>query len=176
MEQNFYTPMECGFSQDLIKETHTLLLKSELSLGFAESCSGGLLSNLIVSEVGASKYFKGGIVSYCNEVKKKILNVSEDVLKNYGAVSVQCAEQMALGARGVLDADIAFSVTGLAGPDGGTKDKRVGTVCIGFSSEGSTYAKSYFFEGDRTKIRFLSAYTVLNTLKIFLLNDNICTA
>ena len=107
---------------------------------------------------GASDIFYGGIVSYSNSVKMNVLGVSEDTLKNYGAVSEQCALEMAQGARRVCGSDIAVSVTGIAGPGGGSEEKPVGMVCFGVSDGNGTYTETRIFRGknDRAKIRRLT--------------------
>lgn len=124
-----------------------------LSLGVAESCTGGLIAARITSISGASTIFKGGVVCYANEVKHDILGVSQTVLAIEGAVSMTCAQAMAAGARNALHADIAVSVTGIAGPGGGTQTKPVGLVFIGVATQAGVHAKQYLFTGDRARIR-----------------------
>ncbi|MBQ6892701.1 MAG: nicotinamide-nucleotide amidohydrolase family protein [Clostridia bacterium] len=133
------------------------------TLSFAESCTGGLAAATVVSVPGASDIFYGGIVSYDNSVKRKMLFVEQSVLESVGAVSEECAMQMACGAREQIGTDISVSVTGIAGPDGGTKEKPVGLVYIGVSSFRGTYAKKLLLgdAGDRTAIREASVCEML---------------
>ncbi len=133
------------------------------TLCFAESCTGGLASATVVSVPGASEVFYGGIVSYDNSVKRRLLLVPRDVLETVGAVSEACALQMAKGARTAIGTDIAVSVTGIAGPGGGSKEKPVGTVFLGVdSSRGSRVIRLSLGEvGDRTAIRERSVYEML---------------
>ncbi len=125
------------------------------TLCFAESCTGGLAAAAVVAIPGASEIFYGGIVSYDNSVKQKLLGVSPVVLDTVGAVSRECAAQMAKGARVAIGTDIAVSVTGLAGPGGGSAEKPIGTVYIGTdSARGSRVVRlSLGDAGDRTAIR-----------------------
>ena len=119
----------------------------------AESCSGGLIAARITSVVGSSSVFLGSVVSYANAVKHDLLGVSQEVLEHAGAVSAECAEAMAAGARELLKADVAVSVTGIAGPDGGTAQKPVGLVYIGVATVEGTHAERFLFDGDRGTIR-----------------------
>ena len=111
------------------------LREKHLTLGFAESCTGGLAAAAVVAVPGASDVFCGSVVSYANEVKHDLLGVPDTVLESAGAVSAPCALQMARGALDALGCDIAVSVTGIAGPGGGTEKKPVGTVYIAVASE-----------------------------------------
>ena len=119
----------------------------------AESCTGGGIGAALTAVPGSSAVFKGGIISYTNQVKNAILGVSREVLEQYGAVSGPVAEAMASGVRRLLDADIAVSVTGLAGPDGDAFGNPVGTVYVGYSSAIKCEARSFFFSGNRERIR-----------------------
>lgn len=143
------------------------------TLCFAESCTGGLAAAAVVAVPGASEVFYGGIVSYDNSVKEKLLGVSRTVLETVGAVSEECAAQMARSARAAFGTDIAVSVTGLAGPGGGSAEKPVGTVYIGIdSARGSRTLKlSLGGAGDRTAIREHAVYEML-TAAIEELNQN----
>jgi PncC family amidohydrolase len=125
-----------------------------LTLGFAESCTGGLLSSYFTELAGVSKVFFGSIISYDNSVKQKFLNVSEETLKTKGAVSVETATQMALSAQKGLGVSLAVAVTGIAGPSGGTPTKPVGTVFIavaGLKSEVQVF--EHHFVGDRKSVQ-----------------------
>lgn len=110
------------------------LTQRDWTLGAAESCTGGLLGDVITNRAGSSAYFAGGVISYSNQIKHHILGVSEATLHRYGAVSEQCALEMARGVRHVLNIDVGISTTGIAGPDGGSATKPVGLVYVGLSS------------------------------------------
>lgn len=165
MNFNFFPKSgEFGFDPDLLQKIHSSCIKKGITLSVAESCTAGLLSSLIVGQSGASAYYKGGVVSYWNEIKNEVLGVSDEILKEHGAVSCECAEAMAQGVRKKFHTDYALSITGIAGPDGGTSVKPVGTVWIGFSDMSGTSAKKFLFTGERNKIRLLSAYSALAIL------------
>ena len=119
----------------------------------AESCTGGGIGAAITAVAGASAVYKGGIISYCNEIKKAILAVPESVLSTCGAVSAETAEAMARGARKVMDTDIAVSVTGLAGPSGDDFGNPVGTVYIGYADDRRCISQRFLFVGDREAVR-----------------------
>lgn len=123
------------------------------TLATAESCTGGGIGEALTAVPGASDVFKGGIVSYCNEIKEKLLNVPAEMLKEYGAVSAPVAQAMALGARKALETDIAVSVTGLAGPSGDDYGNPVGTVYIGYADGERCESRHFLFSGDREDIR-----------------------
>ena len=123
------------------------------TLATAESCTGGGIGAALTAVSGASEVYKGGIISYSNWVKRNVLKVDQDLLDTLGAVSAQVAEAMAAGARAVLDADIAVSVTGLAGPGGDEFGNPVGTVFIGYSDAKYTISRKFLFSGDREAVR-----------------------
>ena len=123
------------------------------TLATAESCTGGGIGAAITAVSGSSAVFKGGIISYCNEIKHKLLGVDLQVLERFGAVSAPVAEAMAVGARNALEADVAVSVTGLAGPGGDEFGNPVGTVFIGYSDEKGSFFREYHFPGDRELVR-----------------------
>ncbi|MGI6698044.1 MAG: competence/damage-inducible protein A [Clostridiales bacterium] len=151
--------------------TAELLLKSGKTLAVAESCTAGKLSALITSVPGISKAYMGAVVSYNNQMKQKFLGVCEQTLENSGAVSEEAALQMAEGVRRACDADIGLSVTGIAGPDGGTDQKPVGLVYIALSSEDHTEIRELKFNGNREKIRTYAAKNALNLLRLYLVGD-----
>ena len=122
-------------------------------LATAESLTGGGIGAAITSVSGASAVFAGGIISYTNEVKNKVLGVPAEDLRRYGAVSAPVAKAMAEGAVRVLEADVAVAVTGLAGPDGDEYGNPVGTVFIGYGDENTAFAREYHFSGDRAQVR-----------------------
>ncbi len=135
------------------------LRKAGETFGCAESCTGGMTAASICDIPGASDVFLGGVVSYANEVKEQVLSVPETTLNTEGAVSEECAGYMAAGAMRILGCSIAVSVTGIAGPGGGTPDKPVGTVCFGVADKNGVYTETKHFNGrnDRSKIRRLSS-------------------
>ena len=152
---------------DLSSEVVTTAVEHNRKIGFAESLTGGMISASVVSVPGASACLEGSIVSYSNEVKINVLGVDKDVITSYGAVSEQCAKQMAEGAVKALGCDCAVSVTGIAGPTGGSDRKPVGTVYIGYAEDGVSYAEHFLFEGDREEIR---QQTVKQALTMLLKN------
>lgn len=140
----------------------------KMTIGTAESCTAGMIASNLGDIPGASDVFVGGIVSYANEVKENVLGVPESVLNTVGAVSEECAEYMARGAMQKLGCDIAVSVTGIAGPGGGTAEKPVGTVCFGVADKNGSYTETKHFSGksDRSKIRRLtSAHAMMLAIK-----------
>lgn len=138
-----------------------ILNERKQSLVTAESCTGGLIASRITDVAGSSVYFLGGIVAYSYEVKASLLGVSWDTLNNNGAVSRETVIEMAHGARKVLGADIAVSVSGIAGPGGGTPDKPVGTVWVGLSTPSGEEARHFVWEGDRVRNKYLSSEAAL---------------
>lgn len=150
-------------SEVTVRRMIELLREKGLTIGFAESCTAGMISARVADIAGCSDVLLGGIVSYANEVKMNVLGVSAEVLKTRGAVSEECAAQMAEGARRVLGCDIAVSVTGIAGPGGGTAEKPVGTVCFGLSDKYGTITETKHFGAfsDRGRVRRL---TVTNAI------------
>jgi nicotinamide-nucleotide amidase len=145
----------------------TLLLGRRLAL--AESCSGGLLAARITDLAGASEYFAGGVVAYSNEAKAQLLGVDPGLIEAKGAVSPEVAEAMADGALERFRADVSVSITGIAGPDGGTKEKPVGYVCFCAKlSEGESLAREPVIPGARQDIRERSALVGLHMLRVLL--------
>ncbi len=150
-----------------------LLKERHFTLATAESCTGGLISAEITSVSGSSDVFGYGVCTYANEAKMKLLGVSGETLNTVGAVSQETAVQMAEGVRKLSGADIAVSVTGIAGPGGGTPEKPVGTVYIGFASDRTVYAERHLFTGkdfpeaadSREAIRYETVFTALNMIK-----------
>ena len=119
----------------------------------AESCTGGGIGQALTAVAGSSSVYKGGIISYCNELKSNLLNVNKVLLEEYGAVSAPVAEAMAAGAREKLNADVAVSVTGLAGPDGDDYGNPVGTVYIGYCDRIQCVSYACMFAGSREAVR-----------------------
>ena len=138
-----------------------------LTVGTAESCTAGMISARIADIPGSSDVLLGGIVSYSNDVKRKLLGVREETLRLHGAVSEECASEMASGARRALGCDIAVSVTGVAGPGGGTPEKPVGTVCFGISTADGVRTKTERFgeSGSRNGVRTLTVAAALGMIE-----------
>lgn len=149
----------------IIKEAKAKNLK----IGFAESCTGGLCASRITNFSGSSEIFWGSIVSYANEVKTNTLGVASETLKNYGAVSQETAEEMAIGALKQLGVDIVVTTTGIAGPGGGSKEKPVGTVGIGVANKQFSKGKIYHFTGNRIHLKQnfseIALMTLLNQIR-----------
>lgn len=156
--------MEAG--NGLEEKVISVLKEKHLTITTAESCTGGLISGRLVNVAGASEVFGRSFVTYSNEAKEEELNVKHKTLEEHGAVSKQTVKQMAKGAARHAKTDVAIAVTGIAGPDGGTPEKPVGTVYIGIYYNGEVYWQVCHFQGNRTKVREL---TVVNSLQ-FLLN------
>lgn len=148
-----------------------LLSRKGLTMGTAESCTGGKIASLMTSVAGSSAYFVGGVVSYTNEVKHRVLGVSAEALERYGAVSQAVVEQMALGATRVLGCDCAVATSGIAGPGGGTPAKPVGTVWIAACRGERVRSACFHFGGDRLGNIRSSAGAALSMLLELLEND-----
>ncbi len=144
----------------------SMLVKHNKTIAFAESCTGGYLSHLLTKTPGSSRYYLGSIVSYSYEVKENALGVSHEILNSKGAVSEEVVCQMAEGVKLKLQSDIGIAISGIAGPDGGTEEKPVGTVWIAYSDEKKTVAKKFTFSKDRLLNIQYSAYAALNMLRI----------
>jgi len=142
-----------------------LLNKQHLTLGLAESCTGGLIATYITDIPGSSAYFEGGIVAYSYQVKERMLGVPANILERDGAVSAETVMAMARGARKVLKVDVALAITGIAGPSGGTPDKPVGLTYIGLASPRGELWRKYIWQGDRRENREQSARAALELLK-----------
>ncbi|MGL1932078.1 MAG: CinA family nicotinamide mononucleotide deamidase-related protein [Desulfotalea sp.] len=147
------------------------LANLKMKLAVAESCTGGLVSQLITDIPGSSDYFLGGVVSYDNSLKTSILGVSEDLIKEHGVVSRQVAKSMAVGIVEKTGADVGLAVTGIAGPGGGSDAKPVGTVYIGVSTPQGDWASKFNFDGDRKQIREQAAQNGLDILRRYLIQD-----
>jgi PncC family amidohydrolase len=132
---------------------NTLLLQRRMRIALAESCTGGLISARITDVAGASDYFEAGLITYSNRAKERFLSVPHDLLVTKGSVSAEVAGRMAEGVRAVTGADIGLSVTGIAGPGGGSAEKPVGTVYMGLAAEGKTLVRQHHFSGDRAAVR-----------------------
>ena len=148
-----------------------LLVERRRTLAVAESCTGGLLAQRISAVPGASRYFRGGVVAYANEAKRDLLGVPEPLLAAHGAVSAPVARAMAEGARARLGADLAVSTTGISGPDGGTAEKPVGLVFVGFADAGGSDAYEFLFPFDRERHRLVTSQVALDWVRRALLGE-----
>jgi PncC family amidohydrolase len=148
-----------------VEEHIGLLLEQQgLTLATAESCTGGLVSHRITNVPGSSAYFLGGFVTYSNEAKQRFLDVSDETLLAYGAVSEETAREMARGARHRMDADLAVSVTGIAGPSGGTAKKPVGLVYVALSAPEAEVCRRFVWSGDRIANKQQSADAAMDLI------------
>jgi nicotinamide-nucleotide amidase len=150
-----------------------LLEERGLTLALAESITGGMIGEMITRVPGSSKVFMGSVVSYSNDMKNRLLGVSEATLREHGAVSHQCAREMALGAKKAGAAYVGLSVTGIAGPEGGTPEKPVGTFLLGLSTPDTTLTRGFLLPGTREWIRTLAAMQALDLLRRHLLGYRI---
>ena len=152
-------------AQTLEEVVGELLLAGGLTLSLAESCTGGLIGHRITSVAGSSRYFDRGVMVYSNEAKQALLGVPESVLREHGAVSSACAEAMARGICERSGSPCGLSVTGIAGPGGGSETKPVGTVFIGLSVNGTVTSRRFRFLGDRSSIKWQSSQLALDMLR-----------
>ncbi len=144
------------------------LIKNDLSIAFAESCTGGYVSNMFTNISGASKTFERGIVCYSNEAKITLLNVDPKILDEFGAVSDVVARQLALNLRILSNVNISVGITGIAGPTGGTNEKPVGLVYVSFSTEEETIVKQFNFQTNRLEFKEKVFEEILTWLENFL--------
>lgn len=159
-----------GYDNEMPEETVFRMLKERrFTLGLAESCTGGYLAHLITSLAGSSAVFKGSIVAYANEAKTVLLGVDEALINTFGAVSAEVAKAMAQGARSSLQTDYAIGITGIAGPDGGTAEKPVGTVWISLAGPEHSEVQHFLFGDKRDRNIRRSALAALNMLRKALL-------
>lgn len=155
--------------QSLEEVVGNLLKTKKLEVAVAESCTGGMLGEMITRIPGSSKYFQGGVISYASIVKEDLLKVPPEVIKKYGEVSVQVARIMAEEVRKCCHSDVGISITGIAGPDGATEKKQVGLVYIALADGKKTIVKKHQLFGSRQLIRLRSAYRALNMLRMYLM-------
>jgi len=144
--------------------TGRLLTRAGLSLAVAESCTGGLLGHQLTNMPGSSAYFLGGVIAYDDSAKTNLLGVLAETIKEKGAVSAECALEMARGARRIFGADLALSVTGIAGPGGGTAEKPVGTVYIALAGPSVETVEHFCWQSDRAGNKQLSVEAALRML------------
>ena len=143
-----------------------LLKARELTCATAESCTGGGVGSAITAVPGSSAVFAGGVISYSNDVKRDILGVKTETLASFGAVSAETAAQMAEGARRLLKTDLAVSLTGIAGPDGGSEEKPVGLVWFGLATREGIRTEKAIFRGDREAVRKAAIVHALGMLTV----------
>ena len=155
--------------QTLEEVVGKLLSERGKTIAVAESCTGGLIGTKFTNISGSSKYFERGVVTYSNQAKTELLKVPLEIIEKYGAVSEEVAILMAEGVRGLAKTDYGLSATGIAGPKGGTPDKPVGTVYIGFAHENDSFAQRFQFAEDRMTNRERAAQAALNMVRLFLI-------
>lgn len=165
LKESVFATGEAGID-DVVAE---LLQGCGFTLALAESCTGGMIAQRITSVSGSSRYFLEGAVTYSNAAKVRRLGVNAALLEEKGAVSSECASAMAKGVRAVAGSDLGLAVTGIAGPDGGTDDKPVGTVFISLAAPDGCWTKRFQFNGSREEIRVVTAWTALDWLRRYLL-------
>lgn len=146
----------------LEKRVGEALRRHGLRLAAAESCTGGLVGHRITNIPGSSTYYMGSVIAYAYEAKVRLLDVKWETLEAHGAVSSQVVSEMALGVRHALAADIGVSISGIAGPGGGTPEKPVGLVCFGLSTPDGVWSTRQKFEGDRIAVKEQAADFILN--------------
>jgi nicotinamide-nucleotide amidase len=152
-----------GKMKGIVKQIHAALLKQGKTVAVAESCTGGLLSNLLTGIPGSSAYFIFGAVTYANSAKHKILGIPFSTINRYGAVSKQIATAMAKNVKKIAGSNYGIGITGIAGPTGGSIKKPVGTVFIAIAAKASTLCRKYHFHGSRA---FVRQQTAKETLKL----------
>lgn len=155
-------------ASDLTKTLAQILLSRNWTVSLAESCTGGLVCAALTELAGSSEWFEGGYITYSNEAKTQCLGVPAALIESHGAVSEDVAKAMAEGARSHSGSNVAVSITGIAGPSGGSIEKPVGTVCFGWAIENHTVVKTMHFAGDRQKIRQQATEFVLAELIVLL--------
>jgi nicotinamide-nucleotide amidase len=152
----------------LINQIHKLLIKKQKTVAVAESCTGGLVSNLLTEISGSSQYFILGVVAYSNRAKKIILKIPAQLIVKKGAVSKEVAERMAQEVRKIAGADFGIGISGIAGPTGEMPKKPLGTVFISIDQENNGVCKKFRFTGNRATVREKAALKALELLKTFL--------
>ena len=164
--QSLYATGETSIEEVVAK----MLVENNLKIAVAESCTGGMISASLINYPGISSVFMEGCVTYSNEAKMKSLGVKKETLDVYGAVSDKCAKEMASGVAARYNTNVGIATTGIAGPDGGTDEKPVGLVYFGIYINGKVISKKYVFNGDRQGVRERATRTILNDLRLELLN------
>jgi nicotinamide-nucleotide amidase len=149
----------------IAEEIGRMLRERSTFLATAESCTGGLISSTLTDIPGSSEWFAGAVVAYSNRIKAALLGVEEKTLRDHGAVSEATVKAMALGACRALDTKTSVAVSGIAGPDGGTPDKPVGTICLAWAVEGEVDSRTCFFTGNRMEIKRQTVAAALEGLR-----------
>ena len=154
-------------------ELAELLVRKQLTLSVAESCTGGLICHILTNIPGASVWFKGGVIAYSNRAKVEMLNVREDLLAKYGAVSSYVAKEMARGVKSRFGTRFSLSATGIAGPAGGSREKPVGLVYLGLAKDRLVKSKKCLFVGERESIKAQAAETAISWALKFLSQEGL---
>ncbi len=171
--QNIIPKYIFGYGEVSMQEVVGLMLKKiSATISIAESCTGGNISHLITLVPGSSSYFRGGLVAYSNNIKIDYLKVDKELIAEFGAVSRRVVEQMAKGIKDLLKTDYAIAISGIAGPDGGTENKPIGTVWISVISNKNLITKEFRFGNDRQINITRSSVTALNMLRLLLLEEH----
>jgi len=157
--------LACAMNDDLTRRVGKLLSESNMTIGVCESCTGGMLGAMITSIPGSSKYFMGGVIAYSDLVKSKVVGVRAGTLKHFGAVSSKAAKEMALTVKKKIQTDIGVSITGIAGPGGGTTEKPVGLVYIALAIKNKVVVKRFTFKGGRQRIRRTACKHAMDLLR-----------
>lgn len=161
-----------GYEDEALEEVvGNTLKKCRVTLATAESCTGGLLGHRITQVSGSSEYYLGGVVSYNEDAKINLLDVTQETLTKFGAVSEETVKEMALGVRKLFSSDLGISISGIAGPTGGTEEKPVGLVYIGLSSVKDLIVKKFNFFRDRDSNKQISSQVALNMLRLYLRDE-----
>ncbi|MBI4974911.1 MAG: nicotinamide-nucleotide amidohydrolase family protein [Candidatus Omnitrophica bacterium] len=156
----------CGYDDETFEgAVGKILTKKRLTIAVAESCTGGLLADRLTDISGSSKYFMSGVIAYSDESKANMLGVFPDSIKRYGAVSKQVALEMAKGIKHFACVDIGLSITGIAGPTGGTKAKPVGLVYVAFVTDKKRIVREFRFKGSRQEIKFQASQAALDIIR-----------
>ncbi len=167
--RNLLNPYIFGAEKDEMEAVvGNTLLKKGLTIALAESCSGGLIGHRLTNVAGSSTYFQGGTVVYSNQSKMDLLGVSPDTLERHGAVSEETVREMVAGVMKRFKTDLGLAVTGIAGPEGGTEKKPVGTVYIGLAAEKAVYALRYRFPGNRSQVKMHTAHMAMDCIRRYL--------
>ncbi|MFH0739429.1 MAG: CinA family protein [Candidatus Omnitrophota bacterium] len=154
--------------ENVIKETHRLLIKKRKTVSTAESCTGGLLAKLLTDIPGSSSYFILGLVTYSNKTKEAFLTIPHSLILKNGAVSKEVAEALAIGVRKKIKTDFGIGITGIAGPTGQTQTKSIGTVFICVAMKNKKLSKKFIFRGNRLEVRHKAALEAIKLLKSLL--------
>ena len=153
---------------DMMTELISLLKKNRQTVSTAESCTGGILATLLTHLPGSSQIYKGGVSAYSNQMKMSLLGVAAQSLETFGAVSATVAEEMASGVAYAAKSDFSISVTGIAGPDGGSKEKPVGTIWCGFFTPTGCYSKHHQLQGTRENNRWTVSHLAIEELLLYI--------